>query len=187
MTQKERSFLVILSAAKNLEFLVGEAGGAVGKVDDAAVGEARLYYAVLHYVVVGVGVHAEVLAVLPGPGEAGLGDAVAVAGAGQAVDGGVGEGVLQPSSLVNAVVCGLDAGDEGEGANGGAAFVFDYEASAKTDIFKHHVAGGVFACPLGGVAVGAHYLARLTEKLHQPRHVPLLRIAHCHPVSLHLL
>ena len=74
----------------------------------------------LHYVVVGVGVHAEVLALLPGPGEAGLGDAVAVAGAGQAVDGGIGEGVLQPSSLVDAVVCGLDAGDEGEGANGGA-------------------------------------------------------------------
>ena len=53
MTQKEQSFLVILSpprhsapssvilsAAKNLKFLVGEAGGAVGEVDDAAVGEA---------------------------------------------------------------------------------------------------------------------------------------------------
>ena len=167
----------------SLEFLVGEAGGAVGEVDDAAVGEPRLCYAVLHYVVVCVGVHAEVLAALPGPGEAGLGDAVAVAGAGQAVDGGVGEVVLQPSSLIDAVVGGLDAGDEGEGAYGVAAFVFDDEAAAEADVFEHHVAGGVFACPLGGVAVGAHYLARLTEKFHQARHIPLLSIAHCHPVS----
>ena len=79
--------------------LVGEAGGAGGEVDDAAVGEAVFEEVVLHDVVVAVGVDADVAVVGETPFYNCTEDAVDVREAGYAVDYVIGESVVQPVAV----------------------------------------------------------------------------------------
>lgn len=59
-----------------MDFLKGQAGVSVLKVDDPAVAEPEFLYAMAHYPVVAVGVDAEVGALVPAPFETGSGNAV---------------------------------------------------------------------------------------------------------------
>ena len=144
--------------------LEGVAGSAVGHVDDAAVGVAEFLYDVEHDVVVGVGVDPDGCSLLFAPLEDLAGDAVDAWGAGEAVDGAVGGGVVHPAAVVDGGVGGFGGVEEGEASDGGAV-VLNHEVDLVGDVVEDGFGGGVVA-PLRGVAVGAHDGARIGYHVH---------------------
>ena len=144
--------------------LEGVAGGAVGHVDDAAVGVAEFLYDVEHDVVVGVGVDTDGCCLLFAPLEDLAGDAVDAWDTGEAVDGAVGGGVVHPAAVVNGVVGGFGCVEESE-ASDGDAIVLNYEVGMVGDVVEDGFGFGIVA-PLRGVAIGTHDGARIGNHVH---------------------
>lgn len=110
----------------------------------------------LQDMVVAVGVGPEVGVLMSTPLKAGLGYAVALRSAGQAVQGGIGLIVVEPLSLVDVGVGGVWAGDETEGADELVLVIQTHVAVAVRDVVAYQVFVRIAGGPLAMVSVGTH-------------------------------
>lgn len=139
-----------------LEALVGQTLVAVGQVDDAAIVKSVFEQDVLQDVVVAVGIGSEVGVLASAPCQAGLGYAVALWGAGQAVQGGVGLIIVEPLSLIDVSIGGIRTGDEAEGADELLLVIQAHVAVAVLDVVAYQVFSGIAGGPLAMVSAGSH-------------------------------
>lgn len=139
-----------------LEALVGQTLVAVGQVDDAAIVKSVFEQDVLQDVVVAVGIGSEVGVLASAPRQAGLGYAVALWGASQAVQGGVGLIIVEPLSLIDVGIGGIRTGDEAEGADELLLVIQAHVAVAVLDVVAYQVFSGIAGGPLTMVSVGSH-------------------------------
>ena len=98
--------------------LVGQARRAVGHIDDAAVDESLANGQMAHGAVALMGVDAQMVMLLLGIVEGDVGDVGGAGSLGQPVYGGIGRRGVNPASMVDISVGGLDAGHQCEGADG---------------------------------------------------------------------
>ena len=136
------------------QLLVGDAGRAVGQMDDAAAGKAVCFQHMLHHFVVGVGVGPQALAVLQAPVDDQAAHAAAVPGRGQAVQGAIGA-VVQPVPALDGLISRVFAQDERE--DGFQLAVDDTdEQPVGEDVLLDQLPRGIVVSPLGGVAILRH-------------------------------
>ena len=140
---------------QRVDFLICQSFVAVGEENDTAVGEAVLEDIVLHDAVVAVGVDTDVAVAGEGELHDGVEDAVCFRHAGDAVDDMVGQGVVEPLTVVDGGVGGFGRGQEGEVGHD-AAVVFHHEAAVSFYIGLHHLQRRVAVDPLFRIAVGHH-------------------------------
>ena len=136
-------------------FLICQSFVAVGEEDDTAVGEAVFEDVVLHDAVVAVSVDAGVAVAGEGKLHDSVEDAVCFREAGDAVDNVVGQGVVEPLTVVDSAVGRLGRGQEGEVGHD-AAVVFHHEGAVSLHICLHRRQRRVPVDPLLRVAVGHH-------------------------------
>ena len=139
--------------------LVGIARTAVGHVDDAAIDEALLLKDVAHRTVVVVGVDTQVGGLLFGVVESDVCNAFGTRQGGQAVQGGVGGTVVNPSSVVDIAIGRLNSRYQGKSGP-----IFNNIRYPPADIILDVLSCGI-AHPLRHVAGGAHHAARMVIHL----------------------
>ena len=159
-----------------LVILIGEAFAACRCVDDATIAEAGFEDEVAHEVVVAMCVDAERVVAVHGIAQDELHDAVCLAVARHAMDGGVG-GRGGPGTVVDDGIRGVVARAKHEGGNE-AAVLLDGVAGAGGDVGKEDVVAGIAVDPLGGVAALRHEAAGDGEELQEGGEVGGTRGAH---------
>ena len=159
-----------------LVILIGEAFAACRRVDDATIAEAGFEDEVAHEVVVAMCVDAERVVAVHGIAQDELHDAVYLAVARHAMDGGVGAGG-GPGTVVDDGIRGVVAGTQREGGDDLSVTLNDV-AGAGLDVGKENVVGGIAVDPLGGVAVLRHETAGTGEELLEGGEVGGTRGAH---------
>ena len=159
-----------------LVILIGEAFAACRCVDDATIAEAGFEDEVAHEVVVTMCVDAKRVVAAHGIAQNELHDAVCLAVARHAVDGGVGGGG-GPGTVVDDGIRGVVARAKHEGGNNLSA-TLDGVAGAGGDVGKEDVVTGIAVDPLGGVAALRHEAAGTGEELLEGGEVGGTRGAH---------
>ncbi len=159
-----------------LVILIGEAFAACRRVDDATIAEAGFEDEVTHEVVVAMCVDAKRVVAVHGIAQNELHDAVCLAVARHAVDGGVGGGG-GPGTVVDDGIRGVVARAKHEGGNNLSA-TLDGVAGAGGDVGKEDVVTGIAVDPLGGVAALRHEAAGTGEELLEGGEVGGTRGAH---------
>lgn len=139
---------------------------AVGKMDDAAIAESVCQNDVLHDAVVCMCVDAQINASLKAKVEAKLEDAVCRVPFGDAVNGGVGKGVVNPLSAVDDVVSRLYAWNEGKSSHDVTVLLY-HVAHVTADVLLNLLLRRIGIGPLMKVSVGTHLLACFLEDGHQ--------------------
>ena len=170
-----RPFCILLFPS-GLVILIGEAFAACRCVDDATIAEAGFEDEVAHEVVVAMCVDAERVVAAHGIAQDELHDAVYLAVARHAMDGGVGAGG-GPGTVVDDGIRGVVARAKHEGGNEATALL-DGVAGAGGDVGKEDVVAGIAVDPLGGVAVLRHEAAGTGEELLEGGEVGGTRGAH---------
>ena len=145
-------------------------------MDDATIAEAGFEDEVTHEVVVAMCVDAERVVAVHGIAQDELHDAVCLAVARHAMDGGVGGGG-GPGTVVDDGIRGVVARAKHEGGNE-AAVLLDGVAGAGGDVGKEDVVAGIAVDPLGGVAALRHEAAGTGEELLEGGEVGGTRGAH---------
>ena len=145
-------------------------------MDDAAIAEAGFEDEVAHEVVVAMCVDAKRVMAVHGIAQDELHDAVCLAVARHAMDGGVGGGG-GPGTVVDDGIRGVVARAEHEGGDE-AAVLLDGVAGAGGDVGKEDVVAGIAVDPLGGVTVLRHETAGDGEELAEGGEVGRTRGAH---------
>ena len=148
-------------------FLPRQSLVAVGKVDDAAVGEPVLQDVVLHDAVVAVRVDADVA--LPREAELHdiLEDAVCLRETRDAVDDVVRLCVIKPLAVVDPGVRGLRTWQEREVGHN-AAGLLNHVTARFRHVRPHNLQRGIAVVPLAPVAVSDHYGPGSSENLQEP-------------------
>ena len=159
-----------------LVILIGEAFAACRRVDDATIAEAGFEDEVAHEVVVAMCVDTKRVVAVHGIAQDELHDAVCLAVARHAMDGGVGGGG-GPGTVVDDGIRGVVARAKHEGGNEAAALL-DGVAGAGGDVGKEDVVTGIAVDPLGGVAALRHETAGDGEELLEGGEVGGTRGAH---------
>ena len=159
-----------------LVILIGEAFAACRRVDDATIAEAGFEDEVAHEVVVAMRVDAKRVVAVHGIAQDELHDAVCLAVARHAMDGGVGGGG-GPGTVVDDDIRGVVARAKHEGGNDLSATLNDV-AGAGGDVGKEDVVAGITVDPLGGVAALRHEAAGTGEELLEGGEVGGTRGAH---------
>ena len=159
-----------------LVILIGEAFAACRRMDDAAIAEAGFEDEVAHEVVVAMCVDAKRVVAVHGIAQDELHDAVCLAVARHAMDGGVGAGG-GPGTVVDDGIRGVVARAKHEGGNDLSATLNDV-AGAGGDVGKEDVVAGIAVDPLGGVAALRHEAAGDGEELAEGGEVGGTRGAH---------
>ena len=167
---------VFLFCPSGLVILIGEAFAACRGVDDATIAEAGFEDEVAHGVVVAMRVDAKRVVAVHGIAQDELHDAVCLAVARHAMDGGVGAGG-GPGTVVDDGIRGVGAGTQREGGDDLSVTLNDV-AGAGLDVGKEDVVGGIAVDPLGGVAVLRHETAGDGEELAEGGEVGRTRGAH---------
>ena len=145
-------------------------------MDDATIAEAGFEDEVAHEVVVAMRVNAKRVVAVHGIAQDELHDAVCLAVARHAMDGGVGGGG-GPGTVVDDGIRGVIARAKHEGGNE-AAVLLDGVAGAGGDVGKEDVVAGIAVDPLGGVAALRHEAAGTGEELLEGGEVGGTRGAH---------
>lgn len=130
--------------------LEGDAVGAVGEADYAALGESVVHKTFFHHPVVGMGVDPYVAAAAEAPVKTGGQYTPLAAVGGDAVNGAIG-GVIQPCTL-DFTISGLLAGNEGESCNRQSLAVLHHIAHPALHIGKHRIPVRICAAPLKQIA-----------------------------------
>ena len=159
-----------------LVILIGEAFAACRRVDDATIAEAGFEDEVAHEVVVAMCVDAKRVVAVHGIAQDELHNAVCLAVARHAVDGGVGGGG-GPGSVVDDGIRGVGTGTQREGGDDLSVTLNDV-AGAGLDVGKEDVVAGIAVDPLGGVAALRHEAAGTGEELLEGGEVGGTRGAH---------
>ena len=159
-----------------LVILIGEAFAACRRMDDAAIAEAGFEDEMAHEVVVAMRVDAKRVVAAHGIAQDELHDAVYLAVARHAMDGGVGGGG-GPGTVVDDGIRGVVARAKHEGGDE-AAVLLDGVAGAGGDVGKEDVVAGIAVDPLGGVAALRHEAAGTGEELLEGGEVGGTRGAH---------
>ena len=159
-----------------LVILIGEAFAACRRVDDATIAEAGFEDEVAHEVVVAMRVDAKRVVAVHGIAQDELHDAVCLAVARHAMDGGVGGGG-GPGAIIDDGIRGVVARAKHEGGNE-ATVLLDGVAGAGGDVGKEDVVAGIAVDPLGGVAALCHEAAGTGEELLEGGEVGGTRGAH---------
>ena len=155
-----------------LVILIGEAFAACRRVDDATIAEAGFE----DEVVVAMRVDAKRVVAVHGIAQDELHDAVCLAVARHAMDGGVGGGG-GPGTVVDDGIRGVVARAKHEGGNEATVLLNDV-AGAGGDVGKEDVIAGIAVDPLGGVAALRHEAAGTGEELLEGGEVGGTRGAH---------
>ena len=145
-------------------------------MDDATIAEAGFEDEVAHEVVVAMRVDAKRVVAVHGIAQDELHDAVCLAVARHAVDGGVGGGG-GPGTVVDDGIRGVVARAKHEGGNDLSA-TLDGVAGAGGDVGKEDVIAGITVDPLAGVAALRHEAAGTGEELLEGGEVGGTRGAH---------
>ena len=159
-----------------LVILIGEAFAACRRMDDATIAEAGFEDEMAHEVVVTMRVDAKRVVAVHGIAQDELHDAVCLAVARHAMDGGVGGGG-GPGTVVDDGIRGVDAGTQREGGDDLSVTLYDV-AGVGLDVGKEDVVAGIAVDPLGGVAVLRHETAGDGEELLEGWEVGGTRGAH---------
>ena len=159
-----------------LVILIGETFAACRRVDDATIAEAGFEDEVAHEVVIAMCVDAKRVVAVHGIAQDELHDAVCLAVARHAMDGGVGGGG-GPGTVVDDGIRGVVARAKHEGGNE-AAVLLDGVAGAGGDVGKEDVVAGIAVDPLGGVAALRHEAAGTGEELLEGGEIGGTRGAH---------
>ena len=159
-----------------LVILIGETFAACRRVDDATIAEAGFEDEVAHEVVIAMCVDAKRVVAVHGIAQDELHDAVCLAVARHAMDGGVGGGG-GPGTVVDDGIRGVVARAKHEGGNE-AAVLLDGVAGAGGDVGKEDVVAGIAVNPLAGVAALRHEAAGTGEELLEGGEVGGTRGAH---------
>ena len=135
-------------------------------MDDATVAEAVCLNDVLHDAVVGMCVDAQIGTSLKAKVEAKPEDAVCRVPFGDAVNGGVGKGVVNPLTTVDDVISWLNAWYEGKSGYDVAVLLY-HVAHVTADVLFYLIFRRIGIGPLMKVSVGTHLLACFIEDGHQ--------------------
>ena len=141
-----------------------EALGAVGEVDDAAIGEMVTAQCGKHGEVGAVGVDAHGVGDAEGMGKDLGHDTMYMGEGGDPVDDIVGT-IVEPLAIIDDGVGWVRAWNKCEGCHGDAA-LHEQIAVAAVDVGCHLLLGGVTVCPLREVALGYHLPAALSDEVH---------------------
>ena len=164
------------------EFLEGEAGITVEKVDNAAVAEAGFFDAMAHDDVVFMGVDAEVMDLRPAPIEAGGSHAMGIHGARESVDGGIWQSIVNPGPAIDDGIGRIYTGDERKSANDSRAVIINISIHSCIsvhdsitlpclNVIADNLLGRVTGFPLIDITARKHDLPPLTINLHETRQV----------------
>ena len=134
--------------------LEGDAVGAVGEADYAALGESVIHKTVFHHPVVGMSVDPYVAAAGEAPVETPIQHSSRAAVGGDAMNGAIGI-VIQPCAL-DFTISGLLAGNEGESCNQQPLAVLHHIAHPALHIGKHRIPVRICAAPLKQIARSPH-------------------------------
>ena len=156
------------------QLLVGDAGRSVRHMDDAAARKAVLFQQMLHDLVVGMGVRPQALAVLQTPLDDRRSHPLALAGGGQPVDGAIGQGIVQPCSVLDHLIGGVRPQNESEHAQQ-LAVDHIHEQPVGVDVLLQKLLRGKVVAPLGGVARSRHGFPRMGIDLQDLRQIS----SHC--------
>lgn len=163
-------------------FLVGEARGAVGEVDYAAIGESVGTEEVLQHDVVSVGIDTQVVGVAETPVEALAGDAVGRLVGGEAVDNVIWR-IVEPAAALDIGVGGVFSGNKAESGDD-FPLVFHHKAMSCRYLAEHQFSRWIGSIPLLHVAIGAHKAFCCLENGHNSVDIACDGVCYSHTLKL---